>query len=448
MSANAAADRPTNVRWLIVLFLMAFTALGHFNRVGVSVAGTERLIGSYGISEERMGMVYSAFLIVYTICMLPGGWFIDRAGPRTAMMCLGLGFGCCAILTGAAGLFGLSGTALWVTLLAVRSVAGASSVPLHPGAAASVSLWMPAAGRSTANGLVTAAALVGIAVTYPGFGWLMDRLDWPLAFIVSGAALIVLAIAWRVFATDDVAGHPWTNAAEREHVLGHAGGSPPRTTSRPAEFLRMCGNRSLVLLTLSYAAVGYFQYLFFYWMQYFFDQELKLPKDESRQAAATVTIAMALGMAVGGWLADALCQRLGPRCGRRTMALAGMGLSALFAWLGLATRDPEQVVWCFSLALGSLGLAEGIFWTTATDQGQHTGGLAAALMNTGGNGGGAIAPMLTPWLMKHFGWNTAIGVACAVIGVGGLLWLGIEPGVAECGTGERDVLSDDEEIRG
>src|SRR5262245_66278411 len=114
--SNAAAARPTNVRWLILLFLMGFTTLGHFNRVGISVAGAERLIGSYGISEERMGMVYSAFLIVYTICMLPGGWFIDRAGPRTAMMCLGLGFGCCAILTGTAGLFGPCGSAVGVTV--------------------------------------------------------------------------------------------------------------------------------------------------------------------------------------------------------------------------------------------------------------------------------------------------------------------------------------------
>ena len=31
LMSYAAADRPTNVRWLIVLFLMAFTALGHFN---------------------------------------------------------------------------------------------------------------------------------------------------------------------------------------------------------------------------------------------------------------------------------------------------------------------------------------------------------------------------------------------------------------------------------
>ena len=71
-------------------------------------------------------------------------------------------------------------------LIAIRGLAGATSVPLHPGAARSVSLWIPLTSRATANGLVTAGALIGIAASYPGFGWLMDRLDWPLAFVVAG----------------------------------------------------------------------------------------------------------------------------------------------------------------------------------------------------------------------------------------------------------------------
>ena len=33
----------------------------------------------YEISPTRMGLVYSAYLLVYTICMIPGGLFIDRA---------------------------------------------------------------------------------------------------------------------------------------------------------------------------------------------------------------------------------------------------------------------------------------------------------------------------------------------------------------------------------
>ncbi|HCD01324.1 MAG TPA: MFS transporter, partial [Planctomycetaceae bacterium] len=60
-------------RWRVVALLMGYAALGHFNRVGISVAGDEVFIPTLGITETRMGWVYTAFLIVYTIGMLPGG---------------------------------------------------------------------------------------------------------------------------------------------------------------------------------------------------------------------------------------------------------------------------------------------------------------------------------------------------------------------------------------
>jgi MFS transporter, ACS family, D-galactonate transporter len=417
--------RPTNVRWLIVAMLVGLVFLAHFNRVSIAVAGGERFIGN-GLSEEQMGRVYSAFLFVYTLGMLPGGWLIDRLGPRRALAGMGVGLGLCAGLTGALGGFGLSVAALYLPLLLIRGVAGASSITLHPGAARAVSLWFPLSGRSFANGLITAGALVGIAVTYPGFGWLMDRLDWPLAFVVAGAALFLVGLVWAVLAADDPAGHPWANAAERELVAAD-GRIPPRSTATASDIFALFGNRSLVLLTLSYGAYSYVQYLFFYWIGYYFEKKLELPKVESRDATSTITLSMAVGMAVGGWSADRLCSWLGHRAGRRMIALAGMGLCAAFSLLGVRTTDPQQIVWCFSLAFGVLGACEAIFWTTAAGLEPRNGGLACALLNTGGNGVGMLAPLLTPVIGNALGWNAAIVVAAVVCAVGGALWFGIEP---------------------
>ena len=65
-------------RWGIVLLLMAFAFISHFNRVSIATAGDTRIMTQYGISPTRMGWVYSAFLITYTVCMIPGGLLIDR----------------------------------------------------------------------------------------------------------------------------------------------------------------------------------------------------------------------------------------------------------------------------------------------------------------------------------------------------------------------------------
>ncbi|MBN9117972.1 MAG: MFS transporter [Planctomycetes bacterium] len=425
MSVAPPAPKPTNVRWMVVVLLMGLAFLAHFNRVSISVAGKEHFIGPDKLSEGQMGLVYSAFLLVYTFGMLPGGWLLDRVGPRRAMAAMGLGLGVCTVLTGALGWAGLAVPVMFLPLLLIRGIAGASSVPLHPGAARAVSLWAPLRERSTANGLVTAGALVGIALTYPVFGALMDRVGWPAAFAVAGAVLAGLALLWYALAADAPAGHAWANTAERELVAGDTA-TPARTRATLREALALFRNRSLLLATLSYGALGYMQYMFFYWVEYYFGKVLKLPDSESRQAAFTVTIAMAVGMAAGGWASDRLCRWLGFAGGCRVTVVFGMCLCATFSLLGVSATDPGAVIAYFALALGSLGLCEGTFWTTAPALEPRSGGLASAVLNTGGNGIGLLAPIFTPVLGQYYGWNAAVMVACAVCAAGGLLWLGIK----------------------
>ena len=84
---------------------------------------------------ERMGLVYSAFLLLYTLAMLPGGWFIDRFGPRAALMVLCFGSTVFVALTGAVGLLAAEPWALWLGLLVVRSLLGLVNAPLHPASA-------------------------------------------------------------------------------------------------------------------------------------------------------------------------------------------------------------------------------------------------------------------------------------------------------------------------
>src|SRR5205814_933354 len=160
-----------------------------------------------------------------------------------------------AAATGLLGYSGLAVPAMLVPLLAIRALAGATSVPLHPGAARAVSLWMPLRERSTANGLVTAGALLGIAFTYPGCGRLMDRVGWPAAFVGCGAGLMAYALVW------------WVASKPAERQLAGENPAPP-VSGTAREFVALFRNRDLVLLTLSYGAVGYVQYLFFYWVEY------------------------------------------------------------------------------------------------------------------------------------------------------------------------------------
>lgn len=442
-STPLEAGRPTLVRWRILALLMAYAAMCHFNRISMGVAGTEQLIDEYSIKETTVGIVVSAYLVVYTLCMTPGGWLIDRYGPRMALVWMGFGSAVLVPLTGLAGAARTAGM-LVAALLAVRGLLGLVSAPIHPGAARLTSFWFPSQGRSAANGLITGSAVVGIASTFFVFGFLMDRFGWPRAFVVAGVFTFLLTVLWAAYATDYPAQHRSVNGQER-HLIEQSDPSPQSRIdpSNPApadcdgasgerigvwaEMKPLIRNRSLILLTISYAAVGYFEYLFFYWIDYYFAKVLELGKEDSRLYATIPNLAMAVGMAMGGWLADRSQERFGDRAGRRLVPVSGMIASALLLGLGITCRQPTWVVIWFALAMAAVGACEAPFWVTGIELGRRQGGTSAAILNTGGNAGGLLAPVVTPLFSEYFGWQAGLSLACVFCLMGAVLWYWIDP---------------------
>jgi len=178
------SDRPTSVRWRIVGLLLVYAALVHFNRISIAAAGTEQLMDQFHISKRLMGWVSSAYLISYTILMTPGGWFIDRFGARASLLLVGFGSAICVGLCGVAG-FTASAALVVPSLIVFRLCMGVTNAPFHPAAAHAVSKWIPGPKLVVANGLVNAAALIGIAATPYLFGFMMDRLGWPGASVTA-----------------------------------------------------------------------------------------------------------------------------------------------------------------------------------------------------------------------------------------------------------------------
>jgi len=371
----------------------------------------------YGISETQMGFVYTSFLIVYSLAMIPGGLFIDRFGPRRALLVVGFGSALFGALTGLAGWLCQSASGLLLALPLVRGTMGLVSAPLHPAAARAVGNWFPAQQRSLVNGVITAAAIAGVASTYPGFGALLAWLGWPASFVLSAAATALLTLAWAAYATDAPDAPAPRLSESRRRPL----------TSRPA-WRTMLGNRSLLLVTLSYAAIGYFQYLFVYWTQYYFDKVLLLGADKSKAYASILQIALGVAMPLGGFAADRLALIWGTRRSRAMVAGGGMFLSAICLACGVFTKEPTAIVFWFAMANAAVGAAEGPFWATAVDLGRGHGGTAAAVCNTGGNLGGLLSPWLTPWISSRLGWGYGLGLGGVICVLGALCWCWIDPG--------------------
>ncbi len=403
-----------------VFLLMLVVACSHFNRVGISVAGTERIISQYGFSPESMGLVYSAYLAIYTLAMLPGGLLIDRFGARRALLVLGFGSTLFVAMTGGVGFAFHNAMNVWLGLMVARSLLGLVTAPLHPGAAHLVYEQAPAASKSTANGLVNAAACAGIAGTYLVMGKLIDVFGWPTAFLVSSGMTFLIALAWT-------AGTRHSRAA-RSLTAARA----PWNLSGLRSVLR---RRSVICITLAYAAYGYFQYMFFYWITYYFETIRHENMSVSRWYSTVITLAMGVGMISGGWLTDHVPRGFSPWTRRAIVPVLGMFASGAVFELGILAKSPQATLLAFAVSAALLGLCEAPFWTTAVELGGSSGGTAAGMMNTGGNAGGTLSPYLTPLLSTFFtrqygidaGWRLGLAVAGGIVAAGGVLWWWVDP---------------------
>src|SRR5262245_20896509 len=90
-------------RWRILGLLIALCFISHFNRASMANAGAERLMAQFDITTKQMGVVYSAFLLAYTIYLIFGGLFIDRYGPRRALAAMGFATAAFCAFTGMVG---------------------------------------------------------------------------------------------------------------------------------------------------------------------------------------------------------------------------------------------------------------------------------------------------------------------------------------------------------
>jgi len=354
-----------------------------------------------------MGTSFSAFLLSYTILLTPAGWLADRVGARRV-----LSWACVAwaIFTAGTALSGSSVTGLlppFAALIGIRFVLGVASAPLYPASAKVVANAVKPRHVTAVQGLVVCCAGVGSAVAPFLFSGLMDLFGWRLAFCAAAALTGLVAVVWAA-----VARYPARVQA------------PPAAAGRAFQ-RAVLRNSSLLWLSASYFSLNYFEYIFFYWVYYYFGQIRHFTASLAAAASTATMFGMIVLGPAGGWVADLLARRFGVMSGRRYVAISGMLLSAVLLYLGAAGFGPVLTITLLAFAFGCASAAEGPFWATAAAAGKEYAGSAGGFMNTVGNLGGMIAPVLTPLIAARFGWTSALWVASGVVLLGLLAWAGV-----------------------
>jgi ACS family glucarate transporter-like MFS transporter len=421
------SSKPTRIRWVILALLFLISLITYIDRVNISVTARQ-MMPALGLSEVQMGQVFSAFVLGYALCQIPGGWLGDQWGPRRVITLAVVWWSLFTALTAVAAVMPLADlVGVFGSLLCVRFLIGVGEAAALPNFNRAVANWLPPQERGLGIGITIGGLGVGSALTPPVTAWLMINFGWQVAFYLAGGLGLLVAAVWFFFATDRPAQHRLVNAGEI--ALIHGGASAARPADAGSIPWRALARTPTVWwLVASYSCLGYVAYVYMSWFYLYLVNVRGFGELRGAVFASAPFVAITFLCPLGGWVTDRLALRLGVNRGRSYVGAAGMGLAAIAILLGALSDGPWPAIGLLSLGAGFLYFAVAAYWNSTVDLSKRYAGTLSGLMNTGANIGGSLSPTLTPWLAEHLGWAAALGTAAAVALLGGMMWLKIKPG--------------------
>ena len=317
--------------------LFGINFLNYMDRwVGSAVAPL--IQAEFGLSDFNIGLLGSAFTLVYALAALPFGLWADR-GSRRAVIGAGV-----AIWSVATWLTGL--TSSFVQLFVTRAVLGIGEASYYPAATSLLGDLFPRPVRGRIMSIWSVGSAFGIAAGFAGGALLASRFGWRPAFFVTAAPGLLLAIlAFRM----------------REPLRGSAEADGPRLAQvRDASLQRLfhlLHTPTLRHIILSQTALWFVLGADAYWLPTLLTRRFGMNVAEAGTLSGGVIVVGGLvGTLLGGWLAD-WRRRHSPRA---DLEVSITGFVAAAALVGPALIAPaEWFVPLFLLAVISIYLYSG-----------------------------------------------------------------------------------------
>jgi MFS transporter, ACS family, glucarate transporter len=405
--------RPTQVRYGVLAFACTLSLITYLDRVCIMRANQD-IQNDLGFTTRQMGLVFSAFLLGYTLFEVPGGWMGDKWGSRRTLTRIVLCWSLFTALTGCVFYFSPidSGRALifgpwylplvfdaFALMLLVRFLFGMGEAGAYPNLTRVVRDWFPARERAFAQGNIWMCARFGGAIAPVVIGRLTSVIGWRLAFGVLGVIGVTWAVCFIRWFRSHPDKHPGCNESECRLIRE---GQPRRTDHDSGHSWPGLGllAGSLSIWAMGFAAfwVCFGWYFYPTWQPKYLEDVHQYRPDgwESELLTGLPFLCGAVGCLIGGGISDRLVQRLGHRWGRSLIGLVGfLGAGVCVLATGFAVNAFQAVaLLCLAFLVNDLAIP--VLWAVAADVGGRFAGTVSGLMNMVGGIGAIITPALIP----------------------------------------------------
>jgi nitrate/nitrite transporter NarK len=258
--------------------------------------------------------------------------------------------------------------------------------------------------------------------------YLATFLHWRTIFLLLGSVGVFWAVAWFVWFRDEPREHSSVSPEETE-MIEASRGLPPGHAGSWRDVLR---TKSLVPLCIQYFANTYGFFFFISWLPTYLEKSRGMANVELALFAGLPLLLSVIADITGGFTTDLLSKRFGlwtGRCGVGAVAylLAAVGMAA-----GTLVANGRLAGFLIAVggALSMFTLAPA--WATAIHLGGKNSGALSATMNTAGQVGGMLSPVVLAYIVDRWGnWSAPLHILSALYLIAAVSWLLIHPERAE-----------------
>lgn len=419
MSLPNKSGKPTKKRWFMLSLIFILTAINYLDRTNMAVAAPS-MSSELGFTPATMGMLLSAFAWAYALMQVPGGYFLERVGPRIAYTVSLFFWSLFTMIMGLGHSF--------LSLFGIRLAIGASEAPAFPTNSRIVAAWFPDKERATATSIYTAAEFVGLAFLTPVLFWILENFGWREIFYVTGVVGILASIFWYILYRDpkDCKG---VNEAELAYIR-EGGGQAEKAGKEEnitfAQLKDLFQHRQLLGIYLTQFANTSTMYFFLTWFPTYLIMAKNLPMLKAGFYAVIPYIGALIGVLLGGRWSDHMLKNGASLSKARKLPIA-CGLICSMTIMAANYFDSLNVIIAImAFSFFGQGMAA-IIWSTVGDVAPPDSlGLAGGVFSFAGNLAGIVTPIVIGVILSLTGSFVGAMIfisAVAAVGVLSLIFI-------------------------
>ncbi|MTH47686.1 MFS transporter [Intestinirhabdus alba] len=426
--------RKTKYRFVVLTMIFLVYAINYADRTNIG-AVLPFIIDEFRINNFEAGAIASMFFLGYAVSQIPAGFFIARRGTRGVVSLSIFGFSAFTWLMGTvSSVFGLK---------LVRLGLGLSEGPCPVGLASTINNWFPPKEKATATGVYIAATMFAPIIVPPLAVWIAVTWGWRWVFYSFAIPGIVAAVAWYMLVKSAPAESRFVSQSELEEI--NAGQSDRQTTREnilitdkftwldklirvrklaPIDTAKgLFTSKNILGDCLAYFMMVSVLYGLLTWIPLYLVKEKGFDFISMGLVASMPCIGGFVGAIGGGYISDKLLGR------RRKPTMIFTAISTVMMMLIMLNIPASTPAVCIGLFM--VGLCLNIGWPAFTAYGMavsdvKTYPVASSIINSGGNLGGFVSPMVAGFLLDStHSFNSVFmyfGI-CAAIGLVVILFL-------------------------